>query len=85
MNEEPFFLSDMDIVHLTGYIQQSKQCDHLHSLGIPFFRDAKGRPRVPRNAFRLVAVPQRFRIIEGEIEYRVLYPLPPRPDSVDET
>ncbi|WPL18884.1 hypothetical protein Thiowin_03975 [Thiorhodovibrio winogradskyi] len=83
MSEEPFFLTDEDIADLTGYVRTDKQREHLRELGIPFFPDRDGRPRVPRNVFRLFAIPQRFRVIEGDIEYRAPYPLPPRPKNLE--
>ncbi|WP_407702732.1 DUF4224 domain-containing protein [Thiorhodovibrio litoralis] len=48
MIDEPFFPSDEDIADLTGYVRTDKQCEHLRQLGIPFFPDRKGRPRVAR-------------------------------------
>jgi len=44
------FLSDDELVSLTGYRQSSKQVSHLKAQRIPFHTNRSGRPRVARAA-----------------------------------
>lgn len=87
MTEEPFFLTDQDIADLTGYVRADKQREHLRLLGIPFFPDRNGRPRVAREAFRnklrLISAPPGTRFQSGDVEIRIPYDLPPRPKTKD--
>ena len=43
------FLNPAEMQDLTGYKAASKQCQQLHSQGIPFFVIARGYPRVVRD------------------------------------
>lgn len=42
------FLSDEDLVLLTGYRWKSKQVAQLRQMGLPFFVNAAGAPRVAK-------------------------------------
>ena len=43
------FLSEEDIVYLTGYTRPSKQREQLDQLHIPYYTDKAGYPRVLRS------------------------------------
>lgn len=47
---EAVFLTDAELVELTGYRQPSKQIAHLRAQRIPFHANRAGRPRVTRAA-----------------------------------
>lgn len=42
------FLSADELWDLTGYKNPSKQCEQLKNQGIPFYKNARGYPRVCR-------------------------------------
>jgi hypothetical protein len=42
------FLTDDELVELTGYRQPAKQCEHLRAQRIPFHTNRAGHPRVAR-------------------------------------
>ena len=42
------FLTDEELVQLTGYRQASKQVAHLKAQRIPFYTNRAGHPRVAR-------------------------------------
>lgn len=56
MNES-LFLSDADLLELTGYRQHSKQVAHLRAQRIPFHTNKAGHPRVARAALEGRKVP----------------------------
>ena len=47
---EPMFLTDEELLELTGYRQAAKQAAHLRAQRIPFHTNRAGRPRVTRAA-----------------------------------
>lgn len=53
------FLTDDELVTLTGYRQRKKQAEHLRAQRIPFHTNKAGHPRVARAAVegRKVASP----------------------------
>jgi hypothetical protein len=42
------FLTEQELVNLTGFSQKSKQCEHLKAQRIPFHTNKSGQPRVVR-------------------------------------
>ncbi len=55
MTHEPAeapFESEAVIEGVTGYKQHVKQCEHLERLGIKFFKDKRGRPKVLNGELR---------------------------------
>jgi hypothetical protein len=42
------FLTEQELVDLTGFSQKSKQCEHLKAQRIPFHTNKSGQPRVVR-------------------------------------
>jgi hypothetical protein len=48
MEDRSVFLSEEDVLFLTGYTLPSKQCEHLTMLNIPYWKDRAGHPRVLR-------------------------------------
>jgi hypothetical protein len=48
MNDGQMFLTEQELVALTGYRQASKQAAHLKSQRIPFHTNRSGHPRVAR-------------------------------------
>ncbi len=47
---DSMFLTEDELVELTGYRQPSKQSAHLRAQRIPFHNNRAGRPRVTRVA-----------------------------------
>lgn len=47
---DPMFLTEDELVELTGYRQPSKQIVHLRAQRIPFHPNKAGHPRVTRAA-----------------------------------
>lgn len=58
MEDHSSFLSDDDVRFLTGYTLASKQCEHLAALGIPFYTDRGGHPRVLKAALLKTSGPR---------------------------
>ena len=46
--EAPLFLTDEEMVRLTGFKRSSKQIAHLKAQRIPHFTNACGQPRIAR-------------------------------------
>jgi hypothetical protein len=49
MQDESIFLSANDLIALTGFSKPSKQCEYLAKLGIPYYKNAIGRPQVVKS------------------------------------
>lgn len=48
MEQTEMFLSDEQVIKLTGRKTKKLQCEHLKRLGIPFHQNAAGKPVVCR-------------------------------------
>jgi hypothetical protein len=55
------FLSDAELVELTGYRQAAKQAAHLRAQRVPFHTNRAGRPVVVRSVWRAIKAEQQAR------------------------
>ena len=49
MENDSLFLSDYDLIVLTGYKKKTKQIKHLRSIGITFDINGRGKPVVRKS------------------------------------